>query len=146
MEKHYLAILLAVVLFPHKKHLLVAGIQKKVLPLATLRFIFQSQSKHFSEMQCLFSTFAKRKRMGLRHFQERGGKKGDKSLVRILAWHFRKSQAQIQFHCQLGQSLSVRTMQESGKGIEQKHSFRCASDTRGREIHNQKPLIQSKDK
>lgn len=44
--------------------------------------------------------------MELRHFQapEREEKKNETgSLVRLLAWHFRKSQAQIQFHCQLGQ-------------------------------------------
>lgn len=96
-----------------------------------------------------FFYFCKKKKNGIETFSgpgKRGGKKGDESLVRILAWHFRKSQAQIQFHCQLGQSLSVRTMQESGKGIEQKHSLHCASDTGSGENHNQKPLIQSKDK
>lgn len=43
-------------------------------------------------------------------------------LVRIFVSHVRMSQAQILFHCQLGQSPSLRTMQESGKGIKQRHS------------------------
>lgn len=63
-------------------------------------------------------------------------------LVRIFVSHVRMSQAQILFHCQLGQSPSLRTMQESGKGIKQRHSSWLCFDAVNGEIRNQWSLIQ----